>query len=127
MHYRPNQTRKFRLLYSFGTSGSGNGAFPQSGSIVNGAIYGTTGFGGTNDNGIVFSLPSLRTTNGKKRFCIVSPAETMAAHRLVSSFRTSKAVYMEYASGVARRAEEWFLKSHLSPSVRYARLALHSW
>jgi hypothetical protein len=61
MHYRPNQTRKFRLLYSFGTSGSGNGAFPQSGSIVNGAIYGTTGFGGTNDNGIVFSLTKSKS------------------------------------------------------------------
>jgi uncharacterized repeat protein (TIGR03803 family) len=58
MHrYRPNQRRKFRLLYSFGASGSGDGAFPQSGVIiVNGTIYGTTGFGGTNDVGIVFSL-----------------------------------------------------------------------
>jgi hypothetical protein len=43
MHYRPNQTHKFRLLYSFGTSGSGNGGFPQSGIIVNGTISGTTG------------------------------------------------------------------------------------
>jgi uncharacterized repeat protein (TIGR03803 family) len=53
-----NQARTFSLLYSFGADGSGDGTHPQSGVIVgaNGTIYGTTGFGGTNGNGIVFAL-----------------------------------------------------------------------
>jgi uncharacterized repeat protein (TIGR03803 family) len=58
MVYHVNQARTFSLLYSFGADGSGDGTHPQSGVIVgaNGTIYGTTGFGGSNDNGIVFAL-----------------------------------------------------------------------
>lgn len=54
----PNQMRSFSLLYSFGAHGSGDGTHPQSGVIIgaNGTVYGTTGFGGANNNGIVFAL-----------------------------------------------------------------------
>jgi uncharacterized repeat protein (TIGR03803 family) len=58
MVYHPLKVRSFRLLYSFGADGSGDGTHPQSGVIVgsNGTVYGTTGFGGIHDGGIVFAL-----------------------------------------------------------------------
>jgi len=58
MVYHPNRMRSFRLLYSFGADGSGDGTHPQSGVIVgaDGTVYGTTGFGGANNQGIVFAL-----------------------------------------------------------------------
>jgi len=68
MVYHPNQIRSFSLLYSFGADGSGDGTFPQSGVIVgaNGTVYGTTGFGGTNNDGIVFSLTKSQNNQWKE-------------------------------------------------------------
>jgi uncharacterized repeat protein (TIGR03803 family) len=50
----PSGTEK--LLHSFGSSAT-DGAYPQAALVdVNGSFYGTTGEGGTNGNGTVFSL-----------------------------------------------------------------------
>jgi uncharacterized repeat protein (TIGR03803 family) len=50
------QSGKESVLYNFGTA-SGDGTEPRGALInVNGTLYGTTGSGGTNSNGIVFSL-----------------------------------------------------------------------
>lgn len=64
MAYHPTRMRSFSLLYSFGVDGSGDGTHPQSGVIVgtNGTVYGTTGFGGTNNDGIVFALTKSQNT-----------------------------------------------------------------
>jgi uncharacterized repeat protein (TIGR03803 family) len=52
----PSGTEK--VVYSFGASGSGDGAYPQFDGViaVNGVLYGTTIDGGANGNGVVFSV-----------------------------------------------------------------------
>jgi uncharacterized repeat protein (TIGR03803 family) len=52
----------YSLLYSL-EGGSGDGEFPIAGLLdINGTLYGTTEFGGANEDGTVFSI----TTSGKK-------------------------------------------------------------
>jgi hypothetical protein len=122
MHYRPKQTRKFRLLYSFGTSGSGNGAFPQSGIIVNGTIYGTTGFGGCNDDGIVSSLTKSKNDQWQETILYSftggndsgAPFGQLIQDKQGHLYDKQGHLY-GVCLRVARRAEAWFLKSHLNP------------
>lgn len=46
-----------KVLYSFGTNGNADGDYPYAGLVnINGILYGTTYFGGTNEAGTVFSL-----------------------------------------------------------------------
>jgi uncharacterized repeat protein (TIGR03803 family) len=58
----PSGTEK--IVYSFGASGSGDGAYPQWAGViaVNGVLYGTTVAGGANGFGTVFSV----TTSGSE-------------------------------------------------------------
>ncbi|HEY2473785.1 MAG TPA: choice-of-anchor tandem repeat GloVer-containing protein [Candidatus Cybelea sp.] len=53
---------KERVVHSFYNSASENGTMPEGGlTALNGLLYGTTGTGGCDDNGTVFSM----TTSGR--------------------------------------------------------------
>ena len=67
--YRTSVTGSEKVLYRF--TNYSNGTQPFAGLInVNGTLYGTTAYGGSSDNGTVFSM----STKGVEKCYIVSPA-----------------------------------------------------